>query len=86
MFWEYTVPSFSWRNNRHPSFLLLSVSPIQIDVLSCFIPDEYFLIALYVISFLAWFLIITIKLVPNIYRKKNSYTRMSFVTKKVNIE
>lgn len=74
MFWEYTVPSFSWRNNRNPSFLLLSVSPTQIDVSSCFIPDEYYLIVFYVISFFGWFLIIILNLLSKFKSTKKLKT------------
>jgi len=46
--WEHTVPSFSWRNNHRPSFLLLTVSPSEINVESCTLPDEYLVLGLYV--------------------------------------
>jgi len=63
-FWEYSVPSFSWRNNRRPSFLLLSVSPNRLTLSNCFLPDEHIIIALYVLALLFWLyvpLYITVK-------------------------
>uniref|UniRef100_A0AC34QRK5 Calcineurin-like phosphoesterase domain-containing protein n=1 Tax=Panagrolaimus sp. JU765 TaxID=591449 RepID=A0AC34QRK5_9BILA len=40
-FYEYTIASFSWRNNRWPSFLLLTVSPTELKVAKCMIPHEH---------------------------------------------
>lgn len=53
-FWEYTVPSFSWRNNRRPSFILASISPSKMDINQCFLPDEYYLIISYIVFFILW--------------------------------
>jgi hypothetical protein len=46
-FWEYTISSFSWRNNRWPSFLLLKVSPNELKVQKCMIPHEHTVIWIY---------------------------------------
>jgi len=48
-FWEYTVASLSWRNNHRPSFLLVSISPKEMLVGTCLLPDEYLVISLYVV-------------------------------------
>ncbi|KAI6179384.1 Metallophosphoesterase 1 [Aphelenchoides besseyi] len=49
-FWEYTVASFSWRNNRRPSFLLLTLSPQEMHVDRCFLPNEHTVYFIYAIG------------------------------------
>ncbi|CAD5208961.1 unnamed protein product [Bursaphelenchus xylophilus] len=48
--WEYTISSFSWRNNRSPSFLLASISSDALEVSHCFIPHEHLIYIIYVIA------------------------------------
>jgi hypothetical protein len=54
-FWEYTIASFSWRNNKRPSFLLVSVSPQQLHVNRCFVPHEDTVIYTYIVFAIIWF-------------------------------
>uniref|UniRef100_A0A914QGX8 Calcineurin-like phosphoesterase domain-containing protein n=1 Tax=Panagrolaimus davidi TaxID=227884 RepID=A0A914QGX8_9BILA len=49
-FWEYTISSFSWRNNRWPSFLLLKVSPQELKVQKCHLPHEHTVIWIYALA------------------------------------
>lgn len=55
-FWEYTIASFSWRNNEKPSFILASISPHELKVEHCFLPNENTVIRIYVISSIIWVL------------------------------
>lgn len=45
---EWTLPSFSWRNKRNPSFLLLVISKSNFAVSKCFLPDEFTVIGIYI--------------------------------------
>uniref|UniRef100_A0A0N5ANU3 Metallophos domain-containing protein n=1 Tax=Syphacia muris TaxID=451379 RepID=A0A0N5ANU3_9BILA len=47
--WEWTVPSFSWRNTPQPGFMLLSVAEDELLVSKCLLPNELTVIALYTI-------------------------------------
>lgn len=47
---EWTVASFSWRNRPNPSFLLLMLTPDKHLVSKCFLPNEYTVVATYIIS------------------------------------
>ena len=55
-FKEYTVASFNWRNRPDPSFLLLVLCVdghghlVSHSVSKCFLPREWFIIALYTVS------------------------------------
>lgn len=37
---EWTVPSFSWRNRKNPSFLLMVSTPTDYAINKCFLPNE----------------------------------------------
>ncbi|CAD5206227.1 unnamed protein product [Bursaphelenchus okinawaensis] len=45
--WEFTVPSFSWRNLKTPSFILASISSDSLDVSTCFVPNEHYTYIVY---------------------------------------
>lgn len=45
---EWTVPSFSWRNKKNPSFLLAKFSQNSVDIEKCHMPDENSLYFIYV--------------------------------------
>uniref|UniRef100_A0A0N5BW93 Metallophos domain-containing protein n=1 Tax=Strongyloides papillosus TaxID=174720 RepID=A0A0N5BW93_STREA len=51
-FTEYTVASFSWRNNPMPSFLLVIYDNGDVKVNICFIPHENIVIFTYIFSVL----------------------------------
>ncbi|KAI1731131.1 calcineurin-like phosphoesterase domain-containing protein [Ditylenchus destructor] len=70
--WEYTVPSLSWRNNRRPSFLLVSLSPSELKVESCFLPDEYYVIASYVVFLVIWLTAVLFNCISLCKRMKRS--------------
>jgi len=48
--YEYTIASFSWRNNRWPSFLLLTISPEEMAVSKCMIPHEHTTYTIYLLA------------------------------------
>ncbi|KAK7066458.1 Metallophosphoesterase 1 [Halocaridina rubra] len=48
---EYTVPSFSWRNKRNPTFLMATLSPNNYAIYKCHMPSEYTVMAMYFMSF-----------------------------------
>ncbi|CAG2109621.1 unnamed protein product [Medioppia subpectinata] len=50
---EWTVASFSWRNNKSPSFLLLSLTSDDYSLFKCFLPNENLVFLIYLISLLA---------------------------------
>uniref|UniRef100_A0A915E8C3 Metallophosphoesterase 1 n=1 Tax=Ditylenchus dipsaci TaxID=166011 RepID=A0A915E8C3_9BILA len=87
-FWEYTVPSFSWRNNRRPSFHLVSMSPSQLSANTCFLPDEYYVLGSYVAFTLSW-ITLALWMAFGVYReRRNVRKRFLLLTtnKKVNVE
>lgn len=45
---EWTVPSFSWRNKKNPSFLLAKFGRESFDLEKCYMPDENTVYYLYV--------------------------------------
>ncbi|XP_042229171.1 metallophosphoesterase 1-like isoform X2 [Homarus americanus] len=47
---EYTIPSFSWRNKRNPTFSMLTVSSNNYSIYKCHMPQEITVISIYVIS------------------------------------
>ncbi|XP_071520810.1 metallophosphoesterase 1 isoform X2 [Panulirus ornatus] len=54
---EYTVPSFSWRNKRNPTFTMLTVSSNNYSIYKCHMPHEVTVVMIYVIAailLLAW--------------------------------
>ncbi|KAH7728659.1 metallophosphoesterase 1 [Aphelenchoides avenae] len=75
-FWEYTVPSFSWRNNRHPALLLLSVSPEQVAVARCFMPHEHTVVAIYGAFIFLWGAVLVFAL-ANLYASRNRNKRVN---------
>lgn len=44
---EYTIPSFSWRNIKTPSMILLQVDDKNHSVNKCFLPSEVNVINIY---------------------------------------
>ncbi|CAJ0946514.1 unnamed protein product, partial [Mesorhabditis belari] len=54
VFPEYTVNSFSWRNGPNPSFLMVVLNSNQILVNTCYLPNENFVIYLYLFSFVSF--------------------------------
>jgi hypothetical protein len=52
--WEYTVPSFSWRNNRRPEAILLSITPEEFSVGQCYVPHEETVLYTYAFCFFFW--------------------------------
>ncbi|KAI6182223.1 Metallophosphoesterase 1 [Aphelenchoides bicaudatus] len=67
-FWEYTVASFSWRNNKHPSFLLVSVSPQELQISRCFIPHEDVVLYIYIVFSIVWSILFLILLKRNWFK------------------
>ncbi|XP_064640414.1 metallophosphoesterase 1-like isoform X2 [Lineus longissimus] len=56
---EWTVPSFSWRNRKNPSFLLMVSTPTNYAINKCFLPDENTAIYIYasgLILIFCWFI------------------------------
>ncbi|CAG0891776.1 unnamed protein product [Cyprideis torosa] len=47
---EWTVSSFNWRNRNNPAFLLTQISPSDIAVSKCLMPQESTVIMLYKLS------------------------------------
>ncbi|CAK1602078.1 unnamed protein product [Parnassius mnemosyne] len=39
-FWEYSVPSFSWRNRPDPKYMLVSISPDNYATNKCGLPKK----------------------------------------------
>ncbi|VDM25635.1 unnamed protein product [Toxocara canis] len=62
LLWEWTVPSFSWRNTRQPALLLASVSPQELVVNKCLLPNEITVIRIYFAAAIAVLLIIVYEL------------------------
>ena len=52
---EWSVASFSWRNNKHPSFLLAQISQTKHFISKCFLPNEYYIFFIYSVSALSLF-------------------------------
>lgn len=48
--WEFTVPSFNWRNKPNPSFIMAVFNADKYAIHWCYLPHEYFIIAIYVFS------------------------------------
>jgi UDP-2,3-diacylglucosamine pyrophosphatase LpxH len=44
---EWSVSSFSWRNRNNPTFLLATITPTDIQIQKCFMPQESTVIFLY---------------------------------------
>uniref|UniRef100_A0A7E4V1M6 Metallophos domain-containing protein n=1 Tax=Panagrellus redivivus TaxID=6233 RepID=A0A7E4V1M6_PANRE len=51
--WEYTLASFSWRNNFGPSFLLVNLSPSEVNVHKCMMPNEITTFIVYALALIA---------------------------------
>lgn len=48
LLWEWTVPSFSWRNTPQPVLILATISPEELLVNKCLLPNELTVIRIYV--------------------------------------
>ncbi|XP_066594537.1 metallophosphoesterase 1 isoform X2 [Prorops nasuta] len=48
--WEFTVPSFSWRNKNNPSLLLGVFAPDNFAVSKCYMPQESTVYSIYIIG------------------------------------
>ncbi|CAL4140717.1 unnamed protein product, partial [Meganyctiphanes norvegica] len=49
---EYTIPSFSWRNKKSPTFTMLTLAPNNYAVYKCHMPQENTVYAMYMIAFI----------------------------------
>ena len=55
-FWEWTLSSFSWRNRNNPAFLLALISPSEVAVSKCLMPQESTVITIYCLAAFLLFL------------------------------
>ncbi|XP_065202506.1 metallophosphoesterase 1 [Planococcus citri] len=65
---EYTIPSFNWRNKPNPSFSMALFTPDQYVISKCHMPNEYFVIGLYIITVI--FNVLFFYHAPKFYVKK----------------
>ncbi|XP_054716513.1 metallophosphoesterase 1-like [Uloborus diversus] len=47
---EWTIPSFSWRNKKNPSFILATFAPDAFRINKCHMPNENTVIDLYIVG------------------------------------
>ncbi|VDK18682.1 unnamed protein product [Anisakis simplex] len=82
--WEWTIPSFSWRNTHQPALLLLSITPHQLNVNKCLLPNEINVICLYICVAFIVLLAACFKLFKccSTNRVRKSYPTYQFVTVK----
>lgn len=56
---EWTVASFSWRNRRNPNFLMATITPDELQVYKCYLPNEAFVVLFYLFGTIANILLCT---------------------------
>lgn len=60
---EYTVPSFSWRNKKNPTFSMLTLTSNNFSIYKCQMPKENTVIVIYTFSAILLVLWIAAKIV-----------------------
>lgn len=58
---EWTIASFNWRNTNKPNFLLMSVTPEDVQISKCFLPQENTIIFTYVIAVCSGLLYVSLR-------------------------
>lgn len=67
---EWTVASFSWRNKKNPSFLLVSMSVEEYAIHKCFLPNENHVYLIYSITIFSIFIKISITVLMTFSKQK----------------
>ncbi|VDK43849.1 unnamed protein product, partial [Gongylonema pulchrum] len=80
--YEWTLSSFSWRNIAQPAFLLATISPDDIRVNKCFLPNEKTVIGIYVITAFVLLLFISYQLCVCILQYRRSYSSYQILSQK----
>ncbi|MFH4973607.1 hypothetical protein AB6A40_000316 [Gnathostoma spinigerum] len=78
-FWEWTLPSFSWRNNKQPAVLLGVVSEDDVVVSKCYLPNERTVWTLYGFSVLFLIFVFVISFVKRWNNHDPTYSRLLLV-------
>uniref|UniRef100_A0A915PSI0 Calcineurin-like phosphoesterase domain-containing protein n=1 Tax=Setaria digitata TaxID=48799 RepID=A0A915PSI0_9BILA len=79
--YEWTLSSFSWRNIPQPAFLLATITPHDIQVNKCFLPNEKTVIGSYVATVLGLVIFLAYCLVSHL-RYRQSYSSYQVVAEK----
>lgn len=58
---EYTIPSFSWRNKKNPTFSMMTASPNNYSIYKCHMPSENTVLSIYALSVIAFVVWLTSK-------------------------
>lgn len=80
--YEWTLSSFSWRNIPQPAFLLVTVTPDDIQVNKCLLPNKKTIIASYVIIALGLLFFLSYRVVFSILWHRKLCCSCQFVTQK----